>query len=216
MAAASHLALVPAAPAQPLDSSRTSDAGIASAAPASGPAARQAFCSRLKAARERRGITLAMVASATKVSSSHFAALERGDISRWPKGLYRRAFFRSYATAIGLPPESTVDEFQRLFEDGEPERVEQAATPEVEADAAPLRLTMAEESRRDALQRICSRAALADAVVVLVIALALAWWSGAGIGLGAAIVGLCYYPHAARTIRKRASIWRGTFRFNRT
>src|SRR5688572_23775934 len=77
----------------------------------------QAFCARLKAVRERRGITLAAIAESTKVSASLFAAMERGDLSRWPNGIYRRAFFRSFAVAIGLPPDSTLQEFLQHFPD---------------------------------------------------------------------------------------------------
>jgi transcriptional regulator with XRE-family HTH domain len=75
------------------------------------------FCARVKAARERRGVSLAAIAEATKLTASLFDAFERGDISRWPKGIYRRAYFRDYVTAIGLPPEPTVREFLTHFPD---------------------------------------------------------------------------------------------------
>jgi cytoskeletal protein RodZ len=75
------------------------------------------FCARVKEARERRGVSLAAISEATKVASSLFDAFERGDVSRWPKGIYRRAYFRDYVTAIGLPPETTVREFLRHFPD---------------------------------------------------------------------------------------------------
>ena len=55
---------------------------------------RLAFGRRLQAAREQRGVSLQEIAQATKVSATLLAALERGDASRWPKGLFRRAFFR--------------------------------------------------------------------------------------------------------------------------
>jgi cytoskeleton protein RodZ len=73
----------------------------------------------VKAARERRGITLAAIAQTTKVTASLFEAFERGDLSRWPKGIYRRSYVRDYATAIGLPPEPTVREFLKYFPDEE-------------------------------------------------------------------------------------------------
>ena len=34
-----------------------------------------------------------------------FAALERGDCSRWPAGIYSRAWVRNYALVVGLDPE---------------------------------------------------------------------------------------------------------------
>jgi Helix-turn-helix domain len=45
--------------------------------------------------------------------------LERNDLSRWPTGLYARAYVRTYAQLIGADPESTVDEFCRLFPQGD-------------------------------------------------------------------------------------------------
>lgn len=77
------------------------------------------FCARMKAAREHRGLTLASIAGSTKIPGSLFEAFERGDLSRWPKGIYRRAYFRDYVMAIGLPVEPAVREFLRLFPDEE-------------------------------------------------------------------------------------------------
>ena len=80
---------------------------------------RQEFCLALKAARERKGIPLSQIADTTKIPSSLFAALERNDLRRWPKGLFRRSFFRDYARAIGLDVAEACEEFVRLFPDDE-------------------------------------------------------------------------------------------------
>lgn len=77
------------------------------------------FCLGLKAARERKGVTLAEISSATKIPVSVFVALERGDLRRWPKGLFRRSFFRDYVKMIGVPVAETFAEFIRLFPDEE-------------------------------------------------------------------------------------------------
>ena len=61
---------------------------------------RQEFCLALKTARERKGITLTEIAHATKISAYLFASLERNDLRRWPKGLFRRSFFRDYVRMI--------------------------------------------------------------------------------------------------------------------
>ena len=45
--------------------------------------------------------------------------LERNDFSRWPTGIYARSYVRDYAAAIGVDPESTVDEFCRWFPQGD-------------------------------------------------------------------------------------------------
>jgi hypothetical protein len=48
-----------------------------------------------------------------------FAALERNDLRCWPKGLFRRSFFRDYVGMIGLSVAETCAEFIRLFPDDE-------------------------------------------------------------------------------------------------
>jgi transcriptional regulator with XRE-family HTH domain len=78
---------------------------------------RVAFGSELRRARERRGLTLEQISGLTKVSISHFAGLERGDISKWPSGIFRRAFIRNYAVAVGLDPDETVARFGLVFPD---------------------------------------------------------------------------------------------------
>ena len=65
--------------------------------------ARFAFGPRLKAHRERQGITLQEIADSTKIGVALLASLERNDVSQWPKGIYRRAFLRSYSRAIDMP-----------------------------------------------------------------------------------------------------------------
>ena len=59
----------------------------------------------LRRERERRGVTLAKISEETKVSVPLLQGLEADDLSRWPGGIFRRAFVRSYASAIGLDPE---------------------------------------------------------------------------------------------------------------
>ena len=76
---------------------------------------RRGLGERLKRQRERRGITLQQISHSTKVPASLFAALEAGDCSRWPAGLYARAYMRAYADAIGLNPDETVEEFVAAF-----------------------------------------------------------------------------------------------------
>ncbi|HMF95881.1 MAG TPA: helix-turn-helix transcriptional regulator [Vicinamibacterales bacterium] len=75
------------------------------------------FGARLRAQRERRGISLDEVASRTKINVALFEAMERDDASRWPSGLFRRAFMRAYATEVGLDPEPIVREFLERFPD---------------------------------------------------------------------------------------------------
>jgi transcriptional regulator with XRE-family HTH domain len=101
------------------------------------------FCGRLRRERERRQIALSSIAANTKISASLFEGLERGDVARWPTGIYRRSFIRAYATAIGLDPEATAREFLELFP--EPDQVKpQAPVFPVTTQPTVLRLTLAD------------------------------------------------------------------------
>jgi transcriptional regulator with XRE-family HTH domain len=80
---------------------------------------RDTFGPRLRRERERRGISLETIASVTKVSADLWDGLERNDFSRWPSGVFARAFVRDYARAIGLDGDDLVSEFCRLFPIGD-------------------------------------------------------------------------------------------------
>jgi hypothetical protein len=80
---------------------------------------RDTFGPRLRAERERRGISIDTIASVTKVGGDLWDGLERNDFSRWPSGIFARAFVRDYARAIGLDADEVVDEFCRLFPVGD-------------------------------------------------------------------------------------------------
>lgn len=112
----------------------------------------ESFGRRLRQERERRQIALSSISQNTKISVALFEALERDDVSRWPSGIFRRAFIRSYAQAIGLDPDATLKEFLDRF----PEPGEGAASNTGDASnsgtasdvlaspADPLRLTLEE------------------------------------------------------------------------
>jgi hypothetical protein len=87
----------------------------------------------LRRERERRGVTLAKISEETKVGLALLQGLEADDLSRWPGGIFRRAFTRSYATAIGLDPELVV---RRVEEEHPSDQDEPAA---VSIDAPPSR-----------------------------------------------------------------------------
>jgi transcriptional regulator with XRE-family HTH domain len=119
------------------------------------------LCARLRRERERRQIALSSISANTKISASLFEALERGDVSRWPSGIFRRSFIRAYAGAIGLDPETVAREFLEQF----PDPLDPPA-PAASADAAPtavaakpaetaaLRLKLADEPTRFARGRL--------------------------------------------------------------
>jgi transcriptional regulator with XRE-family HTH domain len=69
------------------------------------------FGARLRQRREDQHIALGTIAEQTKIKLSLLEALERDDVSHWPSGIFRRAFIRTYAEAIGLNPDVVVREF---------------------------------------------------------------------------------------------------------
>ncbi|HWP99516.1 MAG TPA: helix-turn-helix transcriptional regulator, partial [Vicinamibacterales bacterium] len=129
-----------------------------------GPAARGAmldthtFGPWLRRERERRGVSLDEIARLTKVSSDLWAAMERNDFSRWPSGIYARAYLREYCRIVGLEPDEIVDEFCRLFPIAD-RRIERL----IRAQAETIGLPSAYEDDRAAMPRQGDRRAGASA-----------------------------------------------------
>jgi transcriptional regulator with XRE-family HTH domain len=162
----------------------------------------------LTAARERQGVALEDIARSMKVSPALLAGLERGDASRWPKGIFRRAFFRDYAAAIGLTADSCVIEFLQLFPDGEDHPVP-GAPLRAEAEALPaLRLLLAPGSRWHVSRpRLIQELVTLAAVSLIAFALMLA--TGGTLLTLAGAAGLCYYGRlAAAGSRGAVRVWR--------
>jgi len=80
---------------------------------------REAFGPNLRRIRLQRGVSLKELADSTKVAETLWAGLERNDFSRWPNGIFARAYVREYAKAIGVDAETTVDDFCRWFPNGD-------------------------------------------------------------------------------------------------
>lgn len=134
--------------------------------------ARRDFGRALRRQRECRNVSLSTIAERTKISRSLLDGLERGDCSRWPAGIYSRAWIREYAQAIGADPEGTAAAFGRCFgEIAFPGQAERAST--APAPPPPLRLVLDETPRRRA-RRAVRRAALLTIDLTLVLALAAA------------------------------------------
>jgi len=69
----------------------------------------------LRRERERRGLALRTISESTKVSVALLEGLEADDISRWPGGIFRRAFVRAYAQCVGLDADEVFRRFERQF-----------------------------------------------------------------------------------------------------
>src|SRR3954447_14691229 len=96
----------------------------------------EGFGARLRQRRERQQIDLAAIAEQTKIKLSLLEGLERDDVSRWPAGIFRRSFIRSYAAAIGLDPDDVMKEFAERFPDSSDAPVAENA-PAVAEEVAP-------------------------------------------------------------------------------
>lgn len=72
--------------------------------------------SRLREARERRGLGLHDIAGTTKISVRSLTAMERNEFARLPGGIFRRAFVRAFAAEVGLDPDGLAAEYIAAFE----------------------------------------------------------------------------------------------------
>jgi len=79
----------------------------------------ETFVTRLRRQRLRARVSIEQIADSLRVKPEIIAAFEANDLSEWPKGLYSRAWIRAYAMAVDLDPVDTVDEFCRLFPQGD-------------------------------------------------------------------------------------------------
>ena len=160
---------------------------------------RGAFCASLKAARVAKGVTIDQIAASTKIAASLLDGLERCDVSRWPGGLYRRSYLRSYLGMIGLPPDPVVAEFLRLFPDPSDDApvIERKPHP-IEHESTPLSLTLDGRSERASRLRMRLAAASIDAALVAGISTAFALVLRIDPGMVVAAVAVAY--HAAATI----------------
>jgi Helix-turn-helix domain len=164
---------------------------------------REAFGPSLRSERERRGITLEAIARSTKINKSLLAALERNDLSRWPKGIFGRSFVRAYASFVGLPTEPTVARFVRLFPEGGP--LDQVRFL---AEDGGLRLTL--EPEPSWTQSDSGRhwlAAVVDSVAILIVATAITLGTRADPWKVAAAVALGYYALTTALLGCSAASW---------
>jgi len=82
----------------------------------------EAFGPNLRRVRIQRGIPLETIARVTRVPVALWESLEDNDLYGWPTGVYARAYVREYARLIGVDPDETVNEFCRLFPQGDRRR----------------------------------------------------------------------------------------------
>jgi transcriptional regulator with XRE-family HTH domain len=177
---------------------------------------RETFGPRLRAERERRGISLETIAAVTNVSADLWDGLERNDFSRWPSGIFARAFVRDYARAVGLDADEVIDEFCRLFPVGDRrrERVIKAQGELIGHTVALEEVMLPPEGDRRAAARISADrararrirlapravAAVIDTSAALALATGVSLLLGSGFWTTAGTVGLVYYAVSTMTL----------------
>lgn len=112
---------------------------------------------RLRRHREERQIDLRTIAEQSKIKLALLEGLERDDVSHWPAGIYRRAYLRTYAHAIGLDPDPLIREFVELHPDPEDLNAalaNAAAEPLRSQSGAPARLRSMMGSALGSLTRL--------------------------------------------------------------
>ena len=69
------------------------------------------FCDELRYERERRKVSIETICEQTKVASRHLLALEAGEYSSLPGGVFRKGIVRSYLSALGLEEAPWIERF---------------------------------------------------------------------------------------------------------
>jgi transcriptional regulator with XRE-family HTH domain len=92
----------------------------------------------LRAARERRGVSLQQLALETKLSVDLWEGLEESNLSKWPKRVFARSYVRDYALRVGLDADEVVNEFCRLFPEWGDRRAERVIREKAEIIAHDL------------------------------------------------------------------------------
>ncbi len=70
------------------------------------------FGDALRREREARGVAIAQICAATKVSEQHVLTLEAGDLRGLPGGVFRKGIVRGYLGALGLEEAFWLEQFR--------------------------------------------------------------------------------------------------------
>jgi cytoskeleton protein RodZ len=119
--------------------------------------------------REKRGLTVAVVMEATKISRTSIEALEAGNRSALPHPVYAKGFFRSYARYLGLDADELCMVVDREFQDEEsgPREYGYDVAPNAEKAFQGAEKT-SEGKRRSSLVLIVALVLLIGVVVLLI------------------------------------------------
>ena len=160
---------------------------------------KETFGPVLRAARERRGVTLKQLAAETKLSVELWEALEDNNLSRWPKRVFARSYVRDYAERVGLDADDVVNEFCRLFPEWGDRRAERVIREKAQIIAHDLDWEdlPAPANRRSSDRAISSAPGFFVRHRTRLLAIALDTSVVLGVTYLATLAGLPYWPSAA-------------------
>src|SRR6266852_9838125 len=78
------------------------------------------FGASFKQARESKGVSLDQIAGETRISTRFLQAIENEEFNLLPGGIFNRGFVRTYAQKVGLDPDQSVLDYERLVQSQEP------------------------------------------------------------------------------------------------
>ena len=177
---------------------------------------KETFGPVLRAARERRGVTLKNLADETKLSVELWEALEDNDLGRWPKRIYARSYVRDYALRVGLDADDVVNEFCRLF----PEWGDRRAEPVIREKAQIIAHRLdwedlpAPEHRRSSDRAASAAPGFFGRHRTRLLAVAIDAPVMLGLGFAGVFAGFAYWPSAAIAALSYSSL--ATFFFGRS
>lgn len=77
----------------------------------------------LKNARLQRGLTVDQIAAYTKISKKYLIAIEDNDFQQLPPAAFSKGFLHTYATVVGLNPQTILAIFRRDFDQDDRGRI---------------------------------------------------------------------------------------------
>lgn len=153
----------------------------------------------LRAARERRGVTLKQLAAETKLSVELWEALEENNLARWPKRVFARSYVRDYAERVGLDPDDVVNEFCRLFPEWGDRRAERVIREKAQIIAHDLDWEdlPAPQNRRSSDRAVAAAPGFFGRNRTRLLAIAIDVNMVFGLGYAGVLAGLAFWPSLA-------------------
>jgi len=160
---------------------------------------KETFGPVLRAARERRGVSLKELATETKLSVELWEALEDSNLAKWPKRIFARSYVRDYAERVGLDADEVVNEFCRLFPEWGDRRAERVIREKAQIIAHDLDWEdlPAPENRRSSDRSASAVPGFFVRHRTRILAITLDASFVLGVAYLAKLAGLAYWPSAA-------------------